>query len=556
MPKKFIYQVLPRLWRPQFPNWKYDGSYEENGSGKLEYIDDQSLIYIKNLGANIIWLTGVIHHATLADFSSVSLPASHPSVTKGKAGSPYAIIDYYTISPTLVKDADKRMQIFDDTIKRIHTNDLKVLIDFVPNHVARQYHSSNVPKGLKTLGGHENISKTFSASNNFYYLSEDFVSPVGNNGYIESPAKATGNNAFTAKPSVNDWYETIKLNYGVDQAGKKHFDPIPETWHRMHEILDFWLAKGVDGFRCDMVEMVPIEFWAWVLPSIRVKYPNALFVAEAYGESHYTELIEAGFNLLYDKVNLYNKLEELIKGKPEAEKIAEVLEHGRKDQSHLLRFWENHDEIRLANSHFAGKPEIGIPAMVLATCSGTEAVMLYFGQELGEPANGAEGFSGNDGRSSIFDFAEVPSINELLTKKFNLEEISPRRKYLLQQYKNLGQLIQNHKAITEGHFYDLSWANLEKNDKVYIFLRHDQNERLLFAVNFSHTEKVLTQLHIPSHAIELLGITINKLIKSQNLFSFGSVASELQFYWETNGMRTTEPLELPPLGVQICKLVV
>jgi len=555
MPKHFIYQLLPRLWRPQFPNWKFNGSYSENGSGKLEYIDKEALGYIKNLGANIVWLTGVIHHATNADFATIGLPASHPAVTKGKAGSPYAIIDYYTISPTLVHEPAKRMDIFAATVKRIHKEGLQVLIDFVPNHVARQYHSANTPKGVASLGAKEDNSQAFSANNNFYYLpNEAFTSPAGNNGYVENPAKATGNDAFTASPSMNDWYETIKLNYGVDRNGQKHFSPIPATWFRMQEILEFWLSKGVDGFRCDMVEMVPVEFWAWVLPLVRQKYPNAMFVGEAYNEGNYGDLTKAGFTYLYDKSNFYNQLEGLVKGRPEAGRIPQVLENGRNDENYLIRFWENHDEVRLANARFAGVPDMGVPAMTLAACSGKEAVMLYFGQELGESALGAEGFGGDDGRTSIFDFAEVPAVNQLITAKYNTALLPESNKRLHDLYSKLGQLIQSNESISKGSFYNLSWANSERANSSYFFLRYLGKEIILFGLNFHQSEDYQAQLKLPSHAMETMGIQINSVVKASTIFNTAESKSDINFYWEMNGLSSAAPVQISALGVQVWKL--
>lgn len=74
--------------------------------------------------------------------------------------------------------------------------------------------------------------------------------------YKEYPAKATGNNRFDAYPNINDWYETVKLNYGIDyqNGNTPHFNPIPDTWTKMLDILLFWAGKNIDGFRCDMAE--------------------------------------------------------------------------------------------------------------------------------------------------------------------------------------------------------------------------------------------------------------------------------------------------------------
>src|SRR5690606_10508405 len=137
----------------------------------------------------------------------------------------------------------------------------------------------------------------------------DTVSEVKN--YNEYPAKVTGNDCFTHQPSVQDWYETVKLNYGVDyQNGRtEHFDPIPDTWIKMKDILLYWAGKSVDGFRCDMAEMVPLAFWQWVIPQVKNAYPNILFLAEIYNPNVYRDFLRHNtFDFLYDKVGLYDVL--------------------------------------------------------------------------------------------------------------------------------------------------------------------------------------------------------------------------------------------------------
>ena len=147
------------------------------------------------------------------------------------------------------------------------------------NHVARQYHSDVKPKGVKDFGEDDNKNVAFDPQNNFYYIpnqafqvTDNVPIPPGVEAfpYVENPANATGNDVVAAKRSINDWFETIKLNYGVDYLNgrQKHFDPIPSTWLKMRDILLYWAQKGVDGFRCDMAEMVPFEFWGWVIPCL------------------------------------------------------------------------------------------------------------------------------------------------------------------------------------------------------------------------------------------------------------------------------------------------
>ena len=132
---------------------------------------------------------------------------------------------------------------------------MKVIIDFIPNHVAREYNSQMAPEGVVGLGSLDDTTKGFSIKNNFYYLPGEKFQPGFDIGsYTEIPAKATGNDVFSASPSIDDWYETIKLNYGIDyQNGKmNHFDTIPSTWTQMNDILLFWANENIDGYRVDI----------------------------------------------------------------------------------------------------------------------------------------------------------------------------------------------------------------------------------------------------------------------------------------------------------------
>ena len=275
-----IYQIFTRLYgNPNDANVPH-GTIEQNGCAKMNGFTDKVLRRIKANGYTHVWYTGLIEHATQTDYSAYGIAKDHPVVVKGKAGSPYAIKDYYDIDPDLAVKVEKRMQEFEALVERTHKAGLKMVIDFVPNHVARQYHSDVCPKGVKDLGVDDDPTMHFSTANNFYYcwgepLHTDFAArrDADEYPYIEQPAKATGNDHFDAWPGQNDWYETVKLNYGIDycNAGGRstHFDPIPSTWKKMKDILLFWAAKGVDVFRCDMAEMVPVEFWEWAIAQVK-----------------------------------------------------------------------------------------------------------------------------------------------------------------------------------------------------------------------------------------------------------------------------------------------
>ena len=315
--KIIIYQIFTRLFGNTEGRCVQNGDITQNGCGKMDDITRQALHEIKDLGATHVWYTGLIAHATQTDYSAYGIPKNHPSVVKGKAGSPYAITDYYNIDPDLAVHPEKRMDEFMRLLERTHECGLKFLMDFVPNHVARQYRSVSKPEGVKDLGEDDDITQAFSPDNNFYYIpgqrleGEIDLHDEQAGEYVEMPAKATGNNRFDAWPNRDDWYETIKLNYGVDFIHNTgcHFDPIPDTWHKMLDILMFWAGKGIDGFRCDMAEMVPCEFWGWVIPKVKAQYPDITFIAEVYNPNEYRNYIHNGhFDYLYDKVGLYDTL--------------------------------------------------------------------------------------------------------------------------------------------------------------------------------------------------------------------------------------------------------
>ncbi|MDE6287143.1 MAG: alpha-amylase, partial [Muribaculaceae bacterium] len=355
-----------------------------------------------------------IEHAHMPDYSRFGIPRHNPHVIKGQAGSPYAISDYYDIDPDLAEDVPCRMAEFEKCAERIHDAGMKVVIDFVPNHVAREYHSDAAPEGVEDFGAGDNKDMFFSPGNNFYYIPRQKFSPEidlgnGDGAYEEFPARATGNDCFTAFPGRNDWYETVKLNYGVDPAnGSKHFEPVPSTWFKMLNILNFWASKGIDAFRCDMVHMVPVEFWHWAIRRVREQFPHILFIAEIYDVALYRPYIfDGGFDYLYDKVTLYDTLRAIETGNVSAACLTSCWQTVEGIGNHMLNFLENHDEQRFASEQYAGDASRVLPSLVVSATIGTGAMMVYFGQEIGEPAADAEGYSGRDGRTTLFDYWSI-----------------------------------------------------------------------------------------------------------------------------------------------------
>ena len=480
-----IYQLFPRLFGNKQTEFQMNGSKAENGCGTFNDIDHTAIEAIKDLGFTHIWLTGVLEHASEST-------KTHSDITKGRAGSPYAVTDYHAVDPDLGTMAD-----FEQLVQRIHEKGMKVIIDFIPNHLARQ-------------------SKGFDACNFYYCEGQAFVSPrrISEQPYEEFPAKATGNNVFAPNPSINDWYDTVKLNYD------EH-----DTWEKMLEILRFWCEKDVDGFRMDMAEMVPVAFWQWVITHLRKDY-RPVMIAEIYQPDLYKPFLDAGFDYLYDKVGLYNTLERVLCEGREAKEISEVWKDLHDLDDHMLRFMENHDEKRLASPQFVGDAFAALPAVSLSALMNKGPFMVYNGQESGENAIGEVGYSGDDGRTSIFDYCHMPEHQKWMNGgKFDGGGYDDAQRKMFGYYRNLLHFRLEHSAISEGKFYDLMWCNpwyMNFDPQfVYAFLRYSDSERLLVTANFNRTEARDVEVKIPHDALALMGRS------KANEFDMNDFASEV-----------------------------
>ena len=566
MTRPVIYQIFTRLFANEKRDPVFSGTIEENGSGKFNGITKTALEEIKKLGITHIWYTGIISHATSTSYKN--LESDPPEILKGRAGSPYAIRDYYDIDPDLAENVDNRMGEFENLIERNHKLDLKVIIDFVPNHVARNYNSKKRDNSSFYLGENDNKSLSFSPKNNFYYLQDkefsppNGVEPFGKNqkwkkaNYTENPAKVTGNNCFNENPSIFDWYETVKINYGVDfQNGeKKYFDPIPDSWKKMRDILLFWASKGVDGFRCDMAEMVPVEFWQWAISEVKKSFPEIIFIAEIYQEEKYKNYVEqGGFDYLYDKVGLYDTLRNIIEKKESASAITNCWQALNGLDAKMLTFLENHDEQRIASKFFANNPEKALPGMIVSSLINRGSVMIYAGQEVGENGDGATGFGGDDGRTTIFDYSSLPELQKWTNHgNFDGKLLSEKQLQLRENYKKILSLTNNYSAFREGAFYDLMWSNnnSEKFDEksLYTFLRYDKKTLFLVVVNFSNKDR-RTSIKIPEHAYETV------LKKKQENFEGINIWNNEKYFWKReDSIREGISVLVPSYGSSIVKV--
>ncbi len=530
MTKQIIYQVLPRLFGNSKGKNIKNGTIEQNGSGKFNYFTDKAIEGIKELGVTHVWFTGIIEHATQTDYSKYGIVSDYPEVVKGLAGSPYAIKDYYDVDPDLAENVPDRMKEFENLIERTHNAGLKVIIDFVPNHLARQYVSDSKPEGVNDFGDEDDESVAFARENNFHYLlNTEFRSPVKSQEparkWIENPAKVTGNDCLTAEPSINDWYETVKLNYGVDlfDNRKGHFDPVPDTWIKMKDVLMFWAGKSIDGFRCDMAEMVPLEFWSWVIPQVKEVFSEIVFVGEVYQPQLYRPFIKAGFDWLYDKVGFYDTLRDVMTGKKPATHLSGALNAIDDIKDNMLFFLENHDEQRIASDFFAGNPSKGFAGTLLSATVYNNPFMLYFGQEIGESGMDEEGFSRTDGRTTIFDYWKVTSFDNWINRgNFDGGALTPEQASLRNNYSKLLSLVKTDEVLNSQGFYDLMWYNADNDffnsSVLYAFLRYSVKQCYLVVVNFSDDD-IETRVRIPEHAFETTGMGKDGYFRGKDLLN-------------------------------------
>ena len=525
MSKEIIYQMLPRLWGNIDKNNQPNGSIDENGCGKFSSIDSESLEYIKSLGATCVWYTGILRHATACGTHGC-VPSSSDWV-KGKAGSPYSITDYYDVNPYLADSPENRMDEFRALVQRTHEAGLKVIMDFVPNHVARDYKSfteaSPAPTGMASLGQNDDNSVHWSPNNDFFYYPGCALKlPIENQTYMELPAMATGN-AYTPTPGVNDWYDTIKLNY---------CDTHTETWEKMLDIVNYWASMGIDGFRCDMVELVPAEFFKWLISEVKKNYPELIFVAEVYQKDLYSKYIrEVGFDLLYDKSGMYDSVRAIVEknvndsGVPveewqSAKRITWNWQFLGDLQPYMLNFLENHDEQRFASDFFGKSAENSFAALYVSLFFNQASFMIYAGEEIGERGMDHEGFSGVDGRTSIFDWWAPSSLTKIY--KFihgDKSALTETERKLLAKYRTALTFATKDQAVRQGTTYDLCYCNYSSDgfnaDRHFAFLRGFGDETLLIACNFSGTDadmKICIPEHgepIPVHVPAMSGTILN-----------------------------------------------
>lgn len=559
--KEVVYQVFTRLFGNKNTTNKPWGTIEENGVGKFNDFTDTALREIKDLGVTYIWYTGVPHHALIRDYSAIGVSNDDPEVVKGRAGSPYAVKDYYNVNPDLAVNPAHRLQEFEALIARTHKVGLKVIIDIVPNHIARKYEGKNNPVGIRDFGADDDTTVEYKRDNNFYYIPNthfevpDTDQPLNveknlliNNKFEEFPAKWTGNGSRLAKPDRDDWYETVKVNYGIRPDGSKDFPElpvgfdtksyqehyafwkgkdVPDSWDKFKDIALYWTAKGVDGFRFDMAEMVPYEFWSYMNSAIKMKNPDAFLLAEVYNPNEYRNYIHLGkMDYLYDKVETYDKLKDIIQGRALPDGLSDI-QNGMADiEHHMLHFLDNHDEQRLASPEFAGTPQKGKPLMVVSTTISTSPTMVYFGQEVGEAGNENAGF-GTHSRTSIFDYIGVPNHQRWMNGgKFDGGQLTQEEKELRDFYKRILNFSLNSTALM-GEYQEIQTVNRQTTQGydpgIYAFTRWSDTQKLVIVTNFSWLSTSNFELKIPSEIIRKWNLKDGNYTVTDQLYNKSSV---------------------------------
>ena len=559
--KEVVYQVFTRLFGNKNTTNKPWGTLKENGVGKFNDFTPKALQEIKDLGVTYIWYTGVPHHALIQDYTAIGISNDDPEIVKGRAGSPYAVKDYYNVNPDLAINPANRLQEFEALIARTHQAGLKVIIDIVPNHIARKYEGKNNPVGVKDFGVNDDVTVAYKRDNNFYYVPNsnfeipETIKPLNGEKNIlvdgkfdENPAKWTGNGSRMARPDKNDWYETVKVNYGIRADGskdfpelpagfetkshKEHYDfwrgkEVPDSWNKFRDIALYWTAKGVDGFRYDMAEMVPYEFWSYMNSAIKMNNPDAFLLAEVYNPKEYRNYIRLGkMDYLYDKVETYDKLKDIIQGKSSPDGLSDI-QNGLSDiEHHMLHFLDNHDEQRLASPEFAGTPQNGKPLMVVSTTISTSPTMVYFGQEVGEAGNENAGF-GTHSRTSIFDYIGVPNHQRWMNGgKFDGGQLTQEEKDLRDFYKRLLSFSLNSSALM-GKFQEIQTVNRQVtkgyDQGIYAFTRWSDVQKLLIVVNFSGQTTSTFELKIPSDIIQKWNLKDGNYTVTDQLYHKNSI---------------------------------
>lgn len=378
-------------------------------------------------------------------FTGVIRQSTGKPYVKGDIGSPYSIADYYDVNDFLADEPENRMKEFGNLVNRCHKHGFKVVLDYIPNHVSPDY--SDAFGGFKTCGYHD-----------------------------------------------YDWTDTDKIDYSCS-----------ENWEKMLNVILFWAAKGVDAFRCDMVELVPVDYWAWLIPAAKAKYPNLEFIAEVYDFNSYGRFKnEAKFDYLYDKSGLYDRIRAIYSGYGSTSELTANWQRLGELQPAMLNFLENHDEQRLASPYFAGSAQRGFAALAMSALFYPAPFMFYFGQELGEDAH-----DGAEGRTSIFSWVRPIKPTSRL---------SAEQKDVLEVYRRVLGLKEK---LGDASNFDLCYAQSASQgfdfNRHFAFLRRSDKMEVLVVCNFSDSPADIT-INIPEEAGSAFASGIKISVPAKDFF--------------------------------------
>ena len=285
------------------------------------------------------------------------------------------------------------------------------------------------------------------------------------------------------------------------------------------------------------------------------KLPPADPLAATLGNVMYS-LLNAGFNAVYDDPT-YKVLKGIYDGPRWANDIDGAVTSDFIYQN-SLRYAENHDEVRLAGRNNWGSVgmEVGRPVAAIIYGIGCGPVMIYNGQEVGEPADGVEGFGGDDARTTIFDYWSMPELVKWVDgHKYDGALLSKEQKGLRAYYAKLLKLV-GEPGFRFGGYHALNAANTRaarfgtiegdpaSGHWMYAFLRYDSRsqQRWLVVANL-HRSADFTEVHvhIPADAVQWLELP-------------SQAPLALTDHLGSGGTLTAKPADLPTDGVVIPKI--